>query len=77
MIRVKNLSYTYADAQSKILDNIKIVLKPGKIVLLAGPTGSGKSTLALLIAGILQRHGHGILTWQLNRILIFQQTLNL
>ncbi len=60
MIRVKNLSYTYADAQSKILDNIKIVLKPGKIVLLAGPTGSGKSTLALLIAGILQRHGHGI-----------------
>lgn len=34
----------------------------GELVVLAGATGSGKSTVVRMIAGLVQRHGHGRMT---------------
>jgi energy-coupling factor transport system ATP-binding protein len=38
---------------------VDLQVEAGELVLLTGPTGCGKSTLLRLLAGLLQRHGHG------------------
>ena len=38
--------------EREIIHDIKLVLEPGRLVVVTGPNGGGKSTLARLIAGI-------------------------
>ncbi len=49
---IKNLSYSYGN--NNIINNLNIVFKEGKKILIHGSSGSGKSTLAKLISGYLE-----------------------
>ena len=48
-ITVKNLSFTYPDAETPILKDISFSIKSGEMVGILGKTGSGKSTLVELL----------------------------
>ncbi len=52
MIKIRNLSFTYAGGQ-KALDGIDLDIKSGEFVLLTGPSGSGKSTLVRCLNGLI------------------------
>jgi energy-coupling factor transporter ATP-binding protein EcfA2 len=45
ILEVRNLSFTYPDAEKAALNGITLTLEEGDFVLLCGPTGSGKTTL--------------------------------
>uniref|UniRef100_UPI0039B92669 peptidase domain-containing ABC transporter n=1 Tax=Candidatus Ruminimicrobium bovinum TaxID=3242779 RepID=UPI0039B92669 len=49
---VKSLSYKYGTKE--VINNLNIVFKEGKKILIHGSSGSGKSTLAKLISGYLE-----------------------
>ena len=49
MLEIKNLSVSIED--SKILKDVNLVVKTGKVHVLMGPNGSGKSTLAQTLMG--------------------------
>ncbi|KKU10374.1 MAG: FeS assembly ATPase SufC [Parcubacteria group bacterium GW2011_GWF1_45_5] len=51
MLEIKNLSVEASDSRKKILDNVNLKLKAGKIYALTGRNGSGKSTLANAVMG--------------------------
>ena len=48
-VTFKNVSFSYAGAEEKALDNISFEIPEGKTVALVGASGSGKSTAAKLI----------------------------
>lgn len=48
-IEVKNVSFTYPDAEEYVLKDINFTANPGETVAFIGSTGSGKSTLINLI----------------------------
>lgn len=48
-IEFKNVSYHYAESETKALDSINLVVQPGQTIALVGESGSGKTTLANLI----------------------------
>lgn len=48
-LEIKNLSVEIEN--KKIIDNLDLILEPGKINVLMGPNGSGKSTLAQVLMG--------------------------
>ncbi len=57
MIRLEAARYRYPGGAA--VGPVDLVVAPGELVLLTGPTGCGKSTVLRLAAGLLQRHGHG------------------
>ena len=48
-LEFKNVSFTYSEADEKVLDNISFKVSKGETVAFIGSTGSGKSTLINLI----------------------------
>ena len=52
LLQVAIREFTYPGAETPVLRNINILLKPGQMLGLCGPTGSGKSSLL----SVLQRH---------------------
>lgn len=48
-VEFKNVSFSYPDANEKVLENISFTAKPGQTTAFIGSTGSGKSTLINLI----------------------------
>ncbi|WP_409967498.1 ABC transporter ATP-binding protein [Bengtsoniella intestinalis] len=48
-IEFKNVSFSYADGDEKVLDSISFCIKKGETAAFIGATGSGKSTIAKLI----------------------------
>ena len=51
-ITINNVSFTYPDKLTPVLENISLDIKAGSITVLKGESGCGKSTLLKLIAGI-------------------------
>lgn len=49
-IRFENVSFSYpGSGDKKVLDNLNLLIPPGRSVALVGPSGSGKTTLCNLI----------------------------
>lgn len=53
MIRLHNVSKTYAKSQTKAVDDLSLEIAPGEIFGFIGPNGAGKSTTIKMITGIL------------------------
>ncbi|SDJ84682.1 ATP-binding cassette, subfamily B [Lentzea albidocapillata subsp. violacea] len=49
-VELRNVSFTYAGAETPALDNVTLHVSPGETIALVGETGAGKSTLVKLIA---------------------------
>lgn len=48
-IEVRDLSFSYAGSDKRVLNDVSFTIEPGQMVALVGRSGSGKSTLASLI----------------------------
>ena len=53
MIKLYNVSKTYAKSNVKAVDDLSLEIKPGEIFGFLGPNGAGKSTTIKMITGIL------------------------
>ncbi|MBN1648762.1 MAG: ABC transporter ATP-binding protein [Spirochaetales bacterium] len=53
MIRMQNVSKTYASSGVKALDGINLEIKDGEIFGFLGPNGAGKTTAIKIITGII------------------------
>ncbi len=51
VLRVRGLSYQFADAREKLLEGVSFTVSRGERVMLMGKNGCGKSTLMRLLAG--------------------------
>lgn len=52
-VEFKDVSFTYdkgTTAETKVLDKVSFIVKPGETIALVGPTGAGKSTIVNLIS---------------------------
>jgi ATP-binding cassette subfamily C protein LapB len=52
-IEVKNMTFTYANFGSPLLDDINFSINAGEVLCISGHNSSGKTTLAKLLAGLL------------------------
>ncbi len=48
-LEFRNVSYTYAGSKTPVLQNVNMVLHPGKTIALVGHNGAGKTTLIKLM----------------------------
>ncbi|MEQ9490370.1 MAG: ABC transporter ATP-binding protein [Alphaproteobacteria bacterium] len=48
-ISIENVSFSYSDGDTRVLESASIDFKPGSITAIVGPSGSGKSTLVDLL----------------------------
>jgi subfamily B ATP-binding cassette protein MsbA len=48
-IEYRNLSFSYKNDEKRVLKNINLHIKKGKVIALVGPSGGGKSTLVDLL----------------------------
>ncbi len=53
MIRLEQVSFTYAGADRPVLRDVELAIPEGELALLVGPTGSGKSTLLGTVNGLV------------------------
>lgn len=56
MIRVENLSFTYAGALKPAVQNLSFSIEPGEIFGFLGPSGAGKSTTQKILIGLLRHY---------------------
>lgn len=62
MLELCGVTWRYPSGIVPAVGPVDLEVRPGELVLLTGPTGCGKSTLLRLAAGLLQRHGQGVIT---------------
>ena len=53
-INVDHLTFRYGDEATPVIDNLRLVIRPGSVVSIMGPNGSGKTTLIKLMLGLYQ-----------------------
>ena len=73
MIYFENVSYTYPFQNSKALDSVSFLVRPGEAVLFTGSSGSGKSTLVRIINGLAPHYYRGEFT---GRVMVDGKELN-
>lgn len=54
LIKIEHLTKNYS--KFRALDDVNLVIEPGKIIGLLGPNGSGKTTLIKVITGLLKQY---------------------
>ena len=59
MIKVENLSYTYAGSDRVNLNNMDLEIERGEFILLTGPSGCGKTTLTRVLNGLIPHYYEG------------------
>lgn len=52
ILKMKNLSYSYADSKEKVLNRVDYAFEEGKFYAITGQSGAGKTTLLSLLAGL-------------------------
>lgn len=57
ILTIRNLSYTYPEADTKAIDSLSLTLQSGELMTVVGATGSGKSTLLRLLKPELRQNG--------------------
>ena len=62
MISIRDLSFSFTDAESPILRRLNLEYAQGEFALVCGPTGSGKSTLLRALNGLIPHHSSGLLS---------------
>jgi energy-coupling factor transporter ATP-binding protein EcfA2 len=58
LIKIRNLTFYYADATKPALRDINLDIKGGEFLLITGPSGSGKTSLCRCFNGLIP-HFHG------------------
>ena len=53
-IKLENISFSYSEDQTPILDNVNLSLEAGESIAITGPSGAGKTTLMKIMLGLLQ-----------------------
>ncbi|HND29470.1 MAG TPA: ABC transporter ATP-binding protein, partial [Myxococcota bacterium] len=64
MIRLRQAGYRYLTGTFEV-GPLDLTVAAGERLLITGPSGSGKSTLLRLMAGLLQRHGKGTVSGEI------------
>ena len=59
-IQIENADFSYPDGK-KALNNINLILSPGELVAIVGPTGAGKTSLAFLIPAFIKPYSGRVL----------------
>ena len=57
ILKIENISFSYGQSGTEIIDNISFSAHFGEFVSLVGPSGCGKSTLLRIIAGLIAQTG--------------------
>lgn len=52
LVSLENVSVSYG--QRRVLSDVSLELRPGKILTLLGPNGAGKSTLVRVVLGLVE-----------------------
>jgi ABC-type multidrug transport system fused ATPase/permease subunit len=52
-IELKNVTFSYPGKVDPAVSNVNLIIKPGSVVAIVGPSGAGKTTLVDLILGVL------------------------
>jgi len=55
----ERVTYRYPGAAGDVLSDVRLELRRGEVVVLAGPSGGGKTTLLRAFAGLVP-HFHGV-----------------
>lgn len=59
MVKIKNVSFRYANSDGGALDNISLEIQKGECVLLCGESGCGKTTLTRMLNGLIPHYYEG------------------
>ncbi len=53
-IELRNVSYRYSPTDPLVLDDINLVVEPGELVAITGPSGGGKTTLVKVLLSLIE-----------------------
>jgi ATP-binding cassette, subfamily B, bacterial CvaB/MchF/RaxB len=53
-IELRDVSFRYAETEPLILENINLVVEPGRFITVMGPSGGGKTTLVKIMLGLFE-----------------------